>query len=88
MEDDKRECPFCKSKNIELVPHQKTFDELVYINRCKDCGRRFSQIVIISIILNMIKYCFEYFFTKQSFQTPASNKAPIIIVAIIIAKTI
>ncbi|WP_405308997.1 hypothetical protein [Methanobrevibacter sp.] len=41
MVDDERECPFCKSKNIELVPHQKTFDELVYINRCKDCGRRF-----------------------------------------------
>lgn len=42
MSDDKRECPDCKSTNIELVPYKKTFDGHAYINRCKECGRRFS----------------------------------------------
>lgn len=41
MKEDKRECPDCKSTNIELVPYKQTFDGLVYINRYKDCGRRF-----------------------------------------------
>ena len=42
QENVKRECPECKSKNIEVLSARETFDETVYLFKCRDCGISFS----------------------------------------------
>lgn len=41
MEENRIECPYCKSTNVELVEDDVCFDEIIYAHRCKDCGRKF-----------------------------------------------
>lgn len=42
MSDEKRTCPDCGSKNIEKVVDRPTFSGATYINKCKNCGRKFT----------------------------------------------
>lgn len=41
MSNDKRECPKCKSKNIEEIREKITFDGPVKTYRCLKCGHKF-----------------------------------------------
>ncbi len=42
MSDEKRKCPECGSNNIEVLSVASTFDEMVYLFKCNDCGEEFS----------------------------------------------
>ena len=37
-----RKCPKCGSDNIEVLSARKTFDETVYLFKCRDCEVTFS----------------------------------------------
>ena len=38
----KRKCPECGSDNIQLLSARETFDETVYLFKCRDCEVTFS----------------------------------------------
>lgn len=40
-QEDQRECPKCKSKNIVILSIDKTFDGTLYLLKCNDCGCEF-----------------------------------------------
>ena len=42
MNQEKRKCPECESNNIEVLSATKTFDETVYLFKCKYCREQFS----------------------------------------------